>query len=133
MAEDEIIKKHTKAAFKVLKAHHTSWQHKLKEILLEIVVIVFAVSISIWFHNWSERRQDHQQEKEFLTSLKKDLQDDKNEMISDRAGFATVLQGVNYFRKVGEGLPLSNDSLKKYSGHFLGALKLIRESAGTRR
>jgi hypothetical protein len=124
MAEDEIIKKHTKAAYEVLKAPGMNWKHKAREILLEIVIIVFAVNISIWFHNWSERQQDHKQEREFLTSLKKDLQDDRIEMTNDRAGFKQVLRGVNYLRKVGEGLPLNKDSLNKYNWAFFGSAQI---------
>ncbi|HEY4326062.1 MAG TPA: DUF6090 family protein [Mucilaginibacter sp.] len=124
MAEDEIIKKHTKAVYDTLKAPGMNWKHKAREILLEIVIIVFAVSISIWFHNWSERQKDGKEERGFLTSLKKDLQDDKTEMTADRAGFTQVLQGVNYFRKVGEGLPLSKDSLTKYRWAFFGSAQI---------
>src|SRR5258708_831768 len=104
MAEEEMVMKHTKAAYDALKTPKMNWKHKLKEILLEIVIIVFAVSISIWFHNWSERLKDRKEEKEFLTSLKKDLQDDKNEMINDRSGFIQVLQGIYYFQMIGKGL-----------------------------
>jgi hypothetical protein len=82
MADEEIVMKHTKAAYEALKTRETNWKHKLKEILLEIIIIVFAVSVSIWFHNRSERLKDRAEEKKFLASLKKDLQEDKNEMIN---------------------------------------------------
>ena len=62
MAEHEIIK-HTKKAFKILKSSEMSLRNKLADILTEILIIVFAVSISIWLSNWSERRQDHKEEK----------------------------------------------------------------------
>ncbi len=65
MAEDEIIK-HTKAAYKAFKDPEKDWIHKLKEILLEVLIIVFAVSVSIWLHNWSESVKDKNEEKEFL-------------------------------------------------------------------
>ena len=124
MADDEIIKKHTKAAYSALKNEHMDWKHKLKEILLEIIIIVFAVSISIWFHNWSEKLKDRGEEKEFLTSLKKDLQDDKNEMTYDRSAFKQVLQGIYYFEKVGRGLTLDKDSLNKYQWCFFGSAQI---------
>jgi hypothetical protein len=124
MADDEIIKKHTKAAYEALKNQDMDWKHKLKEILLEIIIIVFAVSISIWFHNWSEQLKDHKEEKEFLTSLKKDLQDDKNEMTNDRKGFIRVLKGIYYFEKVGRGLTLNKDSLNYYQWCFFGSAQI---------
>jgi hypothetical protein len=124
MADEEMIKKHTKAAYEVLKAPNMKWKHKLKEILLEIIIIVFAVTISIWFHNWSEKRKDRQEEKEFLTSLKKDLQDDQNEMVNDRRAFTQVLQGIYYFQKIGGGLTLDKDSLNNYQWCFFGSAQI---------
>jgi hypothetical protein len=53
MAEQEIIK-HTKAIVELTTDRKKTWQHRVKEIAREILIIVFAVSISIWFHNWSE-------------------------------------------------------------------------------
>jgi len=124
MAEEEMVMKHTKAAYEALKTPKMNWKHKLKEIMLEIVIIVFAVSISIWFHNWSERLKDRKEEKEFLTSLKKDLQDDKNEMINDRSGFIQVLQGIYYFQMIGKGLTLNKDSLNHYQWCFFGSAQI---------
>jgi hypothetical protein len=113
MAEDEIIK-HTKAVYDAMTNHKKSWKHKLKEILVEIIIIVFAVSVSIWFHNWSESLKDHKQEMEFLKGLKTDLQADLKEMKGDTAAYQIILEGVSYFRKVGAGATLSADSLKNY-------------------
>ncbi len=124
MAEDELIKKHTKAAYKALKNPETNWKHKLKEILLEIAIIVFAVTVSIWFHNWSERLKDRKEEKEFFTSLKKDLLDDKKEMTADKLAFTQVLHGIYYFQKIGSGQALNNDSLNHYQWCFFGSAQI---------
>lgn len=113
MAEDEIIKKHTKAAYKAWRDPEKDWKHKLKEILLEVLIIVFAVSISIWFHNWSESIKDHNEEKEFLKGLKGDIQADLKEMNSDRAALRKGFWAVRYFEKVGAGQTLNGDSLNK--------------------
>jgi len=124
MAEDELIKKHTKAAYKTLKNPDMNWKHKVKEILLEIIIIVFAVTISIWFHNWSDRLNDRKQEKEFLTSLKKDLLEDKKEMTYDKGAFTQVLHGIHYFEKVGQGSALNTDSLNHYQWCFFGSAQI---------
>jgi hypothetical protein len=113
MAEDEIIK-HTKAAYEAWTDQHKSWKDKLKETLIEILIIVFAVSVSIWLHNWSEGLKDRKQEKEFLTGIKTDLQADLKEMKGDSSAYQTILKGVSYFRRVGAGDLLSDDSLKNY-------------------
>jgi uncharacterized membrane protein len=62
MAEHEIIK-HTEKAFKILKSSEMSLRNKLADILTEILIIVFAVSVSIWLSNWSERRHDRKETK----------------------------------------------------------------------
>jgi len=79
MAEQE-ISKHTKNLWKIIKGdgHHVNhpvW-HKVREVALEIFIIVFAVSLSIWMHGLGEHRHEQQQVKAFLVGLKKDLRDD---------------------------------------------------------
>lgn len=124
MAEDEIIKKHTKAVYKSIKDPGLDWKHKLKDILLEIIIIVFAVTISIWFHNWSEHINDRKAEKEFLKGLKIDILADLKEMNNDRASLRLQLQGIHYFDKIAGGETLDNDSLKKYSWVFFAQAQI---------
>jgi hypothetical protein len=65
MAEQEIIK-HTKKVYKIWNSkEHSRWQ-KIKEFFIEILIIVFAVTISIWLHNWSEHRNQQEDVKVFL-------------------------------------------------------------------
>jgi hypothetical protein len=54
---------------------HSIWR-KVFEIILEIIIIVFAVTLSINLHSWSEHRHEQKQVKTFLTGLKKDIQSD---------------------------------------------------------
>ena len=51
---------------------HSIW-HKISEFLIEMCIIVFAVTISIWFHNLSEHRHQQEEVKQFLEGLKADL------------------------------------------------------------
>ena len=128
MAEDE-IRKHGKIVYETLTKNEKGWQHKLKDILVEILIIVFAVSVSIWFHNWSESLKDRKQEKEFLIGLKEDVRADLNEMKGDSAAYQTVLKGALYFQKVGAGRMLSMDSLQHYGWiFFVNARKQSRTS-----
>ncbi|QHL86594.1 hypothetical protein GU926_03715 [Nibribacter ruber] len=113
MAELEVVK-HTKQVFKIMKDPNTGWKHKLKETLLEIGIIVFAITLSLWLHNWSEHNHVKQEEKEFLTGLKLDLQKDLTELKSDVKTYAFVKQGFSYFYQVAYGVPLHQDSLQKY-------------------
>ena len=123
MAEQEIIK-HTKAIVDLSTDRKKPWQHRIREIIGEILIIVFAVSISIWFHNWSESWKDRTQEKNFLEGLKTDLLADMKEMNGDRASYAFGMKGVKYFEKVGAGMPLDEDSLRAYESIFFGDIQI---------
>ena len=80
MADDEIIKKHTKAVYKVWKNPGMNWKHKLREMLLEILIIVFAITLSLFFERWRQNAEDHNLEKKFLQGLKVDLTKDVQEL-----------------------------------------------------
>src|SRR6187549_1084859 len=95
MADQEVIK-HTKKVYQVWKDGEQSWWHKLKEFLLEIAIIVFAVTISIWFHDLSEKRHKQHDVKEFLTGLKTDLQRDIIELQSDRRNYLRTGKAFAY-------------------------------------
>jgi hypothetical protein len=129
MAEDE-IRKHGKAVYRTLSDRNKNWRHKLTDILVEIIIIVFAVSISIWFHNWSDERKDRRMENEFLKGLRTDLQSDLKEMAGDTAAYHVILNGMLYFRRVGAGQSLNQDSLKNYSWIFFAS---VRKQARTNR
>jgi hypothetical protein len=120
MAEDEIIK-HTKAAYKAWKNPDKNWKEKLQEISIEIVIIVFAVSISIWLHNLSEASSNRKEEKEFLTGLKEDLNGDIQIMDSVMTFYNNQFNGLAYYTKVGNGDSLVKDSLYKYGDVFLSS------------
>ena len=72
MAELEVAK-HTRNVIETAASKEHGWAAKLRELVLEIVVIVFAVSISIWFHSMGEHRHEQAQVKAFLTGLRGDL------------------------------------------------------------
>jgi hypothetical protein len=74
MADQEIAK-HTKKIWSVVRADAHLW-HKVREMLLEIFIIVFAVSMSIWLHTWAEHRHEQKQVRTFLLGLKSDIQND---------------------------------------------------------
>lgn len=75
MAEQEIAN-HSKKVLHLLGNKEHRFVDKLGELALEIATIVFAVSISIWFHGLSEHRQEQKQVRSFLTGLKHDLERD---------------------------------------------------------
>jgi hypothetical protein len=114
MAEDEIIKKHTQAAYDALKHPGRKWTHKLKDILQEILIIVFAVSVSIWLHGWAEDRKDHKEEKEFFKGLREDIAADIKEMENDRSVYRQVMHHSQYFGKAAHAAVVNKDSVTQY-------------------
>src|ERR1700728_4129967 len=102
MAEDE-IRKHANAAIKIVKDKETDWKHKLKDISLEVLIIVFAVTISIWFHNWSDKLQERKEEKIFLSGFRKDLLGDIDNIKASLDFYENSYAGMRYFAKVGAG------------------------------
>lgn len=72
MAELEVLK-HGKNVINLAASKEHGLVHKLREIALEVAIIVFAVSISIWFHSMSEHRHEQKQVRTFLIGLKGDL------------------------------------------------------------
>jgi hypothetical protein len=123
MAEDE-IRKHANTAIKIVKDTEAGWKHKLKDIFVEVLIIVFAVTVSIWFHNWSDKMQEQKEEKVFLTGFRKDLKGDTDNIQSSLGFYRKSAAGIRYFAKVGAGDSLNNDSLKKYSYIFFSSTTL---------
>jgi hypothetical protein len=88
MIEIDIFTKHAKKALGLSEhtAKHT-WRQRLPEILLEIGIIVFAITLSIELHAWNERVVGRAEEREFLLGLKTDLQADLRELSQDSLGY----------------------------------------------
>jgi hypothetical protein len=49
---------------------------KFKKMLREVLIIVFGVTVSIWFANWNDKRKELVEVKEFLADVKQDLTED---------------------------------------------------------
>jgi hypothetical protein len=113
MAEDEVIK-HTRKIYKIWFSKEHSFWHKISEFLIEIFIIVFAVSLSIWFHNRSEHAHEQAEVKDFLLGLKSDLNDDISEMQNDKISFIEQGKIFSYITSLKIKEPPSKDTLNKY-------------------
>src|SRR3954470_4529768 len=119
MSEHE-ISKHTKAIYKEWKNPHHSWKYKLSEILTEIFIIVFAITLSLIVERWREHVHEQTIEKQFLIGLKKDLQADLVQEAEDSAAYAALKRGWTYFQRIGTGSEVyKEDTLKAYEWTFL--------------
>lgn len=105
--QDEILK-HTKKIYATSKSTTHSFGEKAKEIIIEIVIIVFAVSLSIWFHNWSEHRHQQSETAEFLEDLKVDLKNDVADLEAQNLKLKSYSEKWNFFNNL---TPTGVDSL----------------------
>jgi hypothetical protein len=91
--QDEIIK-HTKKIYSEMNNKKHSFKEKSKDILSEILIIVFAVTLSIWLHSWSEERHQQKEAQIFLIGLKEDLQNDISNLEDTKKTFHKTQQQV---------------------------------------
>jgi len=52
------------------------WKHRIKDFLWEVFIILVAVNITLWFHDWSQKRHERAQAKEFLIDIRESLVQD---------------------------------------------------------
>ena len=119
MSEHE-ISKHTKVIYKEWKNPHHTWKQKLGEIATEILIIVFAITLSLLVERWREHAHEQKIEKQFLTGLKKDLESDLEQEVEDSASYAALKTGWTYFRRLGTAKETYNeDTVKAYQWTLL--------------
>ncbi|MCD0467183.1 DUF6090 family protein [Flavobacterium sp. ENC] len=74
---EEELRKHLHNVTAAEKYQKKSLLEKVKHFVSEIIIIVFAVTLSISLHSWSEERHQQQEVAEFLADLKEDLTEEK--------------------------------------------------------
>jgi hypothetical protein len=126
MAELEVIK-HTKKAYKIFGSDHPVIE-KVIEFFIEILVIVFAVSITIWFHDMAEHRHQQKEVKEFLIGLRNDLTNDLTEMEADIKGYHYQRAAFGFFRIMNSETPGLTDSLGKHTNAIFNKVALLQNN-----
>ena len=119
------VQGHTKKIYKAWKDPRKQFWDKVKDIGIEIGIIVFAISLSIWFHSWSEHRHDQKDVKGFLIGLKGDLEADIKEMNEDIKSYVEAGQTFNYVASLKMNELPAEDSIKKYERSFNNSTGLI--------
>ena len=121
MPEHEVAK-HTKAIIETLKQPEKDWRHKLVDILIEIAIIVFAISLSLLLERWRENAHDRTTEKKFLLGLRVDLTNDIQQLKSDSTSYSNLYTGWNYLRNAGVNkIALNNDSANRYANTLINS------------
>ena len=107
--QDEVTK-HTKKIYNSVKNSDHTFGEKAKEVVIEICIIVFAVTLSIWLHSWSEHRHQQDEVKTFLINLKRDLAKDTEKFNKDKEDLLSVTKAYEFITNI---TPSQLDSLKK--------------------
>lgn len=93
MSEEKIIQ-HAKKAVHAATNKESTWKKKVKEVFLEVLIIVFAVSITLAFHNWNDSAHEKKLAKAFLTGVREDLKQTAAALRKDSADYEATL---NYY------------------------------------
>ncbi|MBF9222182.1 hypothetical protein [Hymenobacter ruricola] len=130
MIEVDLVTKHGKKALGIEENHAApkGWRHRLPEILLEIGIIVFAITLSIQLHAWHEHSVERAEERQFLTGLRADLTSDLAELRNDSLTYTQVLQGYRYFRTL-NARTNNVDSMHRYQWVLGNATTLLPNSS----
>jgi dsDNA-binding SOS-regulon protein len=106
----EEITKHSEKIYKTVKNSEHTLREKVKEIIIEICIIVFAVTLSIGLHGWSEHRHQQEEVSVFLANLKNDLKIDIQNIDNEKEAY----QKSNIaYEKILALTPLQLDSIYK--------------------
>lgn len=126
----EEVAKHTKKLYQaVTKPGHTALE-KLKEVAIEIFIIVFAVSLSIWLHSWSDHRHEQREVREFLKGLREDLTKDAGMLKKKRATVAHLDSGYHYLSVLPNTPAADTISDNKISGYLDVNISVLRPAIG---
>jgi len=123
------IKDHAVKAYKTLKNPNLKFWHKVGEIGIEIGIIVFAVTLSIWVHDISDHNHEQKEVRAFLMGLKKDLSSDLAELQDDRVSYVRQGLAFNYIATSSPNFKLSMDSLKKHLNYLYNITTFVPNSA----
>lgn len=95
---------------------------RMGEILIEILIIVFAVSFAVYMEKAKEHEHEKKEVKEFLLGLKKDLLNDVKEMNEDIWGYNISSKWLKYFAREKN---ITDDTLRHYYWVFVSKTHLL--------
>ena len=99
--QDEVTK-HSRRIFRTLKSPKKSVTEKLKEVGIDIFIIVFSVTLSIWLHSRSLHSHQQKETKEFLSDIKDDLNKDILSVSEKEKQMTETIKQYNYLRDLTE-------------------------------
>jgi len=122
------IQGHAIKAYKTAKNPALPFWHKVKEIGIEVAIIVFAVTLSIWLHDVSDHSHEQKDVRSFLTGLKKDLQSDLVQMQGDGESYDSAGIIFKYLTTPAPNFKLNPDTIKKYQNFIFNTTSFLPNS-----
>ncbi|MEI9810657.1 MAG: hypothetical protein WDO16_23835 [Bacteroidota bacterium] len=122
--ENEIRKNIRHILAEVTNRKKSIWK-KTGEIILEMFIIVFAVSFAVFMERRREHKHEQKEVKEFLTGLRLDLRNDILEMQDDRTGYEAQ---AKWFLYLGKEKILNIDTVRKYDWVSWNTIQLLVNS-----
>jgi hypothetical protein len=116
---------HSRKVYKLWKNNDISPWKKIKEIGIEVLIIVFAVSFAAFIEREREHSTEQKEVKSFLLGIKVDLSKDIQEMQADEESYIGAAKAFKYLTSLPPGEKLNKDSLKKYQGYLLNSTGLV--------
>jgi hypothetical protein len=110
MSAHDVIKQSSRIAG-IMNERNNNVKHKVGEILLEVIIIVFAITLSLFFERWRQNVEDHELEHTFLQGLRGDLSRDVNLLEAASAKWAQMGNATHYFIKPENQINWSQDSI----------------------
>ena len=110
----EIINHTRKIKEKLEDPKHSS-SERWKEIITEFLIIVFAVSLTTWFHDLNEHRSQQKEVKEFLIDLKDDLNKDIKGLENQKVAIFQLIDSFQFARNLDKKRV---DSLDKSNSNY---------------
>jgi hypothetical protein len=128
MSELEVVK-HTRNLLQIAKKKG-HWRHKAADIGLEILIIVFAITLSLLVERWREGQQERKLEHNFLSSLRNDLKADAEQLKSDSISYTHLRKAFSYYRQIYEkGVVLNADTANHRIGFLYNGIEFVPASS----
>ncbi len=130
MAEQEVIK-HSRKIYKIWQRPAT-WKHKAREFLIEILIIVFAISLSLLLDRWREKKHEQNVAADFLAGLKTDLEGDIAVLNNLQNSYESQQKAFYYFKQIiaKNGMVPADDSAVDYVGRIFFSFSTFQPKAG---
>lgn len=124
MSELEVVK-HTRNLLQIAKKKG-HWRHKAADIGLEVIIIVFAITLSLLVERWREGQEERKLEHNFLSNLLNDLKGDEAQLKTDSISYTKMSKAFKFYRQVYEkDVVLNADTANKWVGFLYNTVGFV--------